>query len=305
MKGSVTMKKNIKKIGICGTRTICRISPLLLSKILYRIKFKKKMDYKNPQGFNEKLQWLKFNFDEKLVIKCADKDTLHEYVKEKQCTQVLNEVYGVYRNVEEIDYDKLPDKFALKGTHGCGFNIICTDKSKLNIEATNKLLDKWLKTKYGYTWAEIHYNKMEPKIIAEKFIEGLEEGEALTDYKIHCFNGVPKFTLVCKERVNGIGKAKYYYFDNDWNVLSYTKKSEGCTDRIEKPASFEKMMEYSKILSEGIPFVRVDFYNTADGPILGEMTFTPNAGLDEELTSEAEIELGNMIDLSNVKSNKC
>lgn len=299
------MNKNIKKIGICGTRTIGRVNPLLLSKILYRIKFKKKMNYKNPQGFNEKLQWLKFNDKNPLVIQCGDKDSMHGYVKDKKCDAVLNEVYGVYRSVDEIDYDKLPNKFALKGTHGCGFNIICTDKSKLDIEKTNKILDKWLKTKYGYTWGEVHYNKMEPKIIAEKFIDGPENGEALVDYKIHCFNGEPKFTLVCKDRVNGVGKAKYYFLDNNWHALSYTERSKGSEGEIEKPKYLEEMMKYSKILSDGFPFVRMDFYDTADGPILGEMTFTPNAGLDEELTPEAEIELGNMIDLSSVKSREC
>lgn len=40
----------------------------------------------------------------------------------------------MYKNAEDIDFNKLPKKFALKGTHGCGYNIICTDKEKLDLE---------------------------------------------------------------------------------------------------------------------------------------------------------------------------
>ena len=295
------MNKSIRKIGICGATIIGRSNPLLLSKILYRIKFKKKMNYKNPQGFNEKLQWLKFNNNDPLVVQCADKDSMHKYVKEKHCEQILNKVYGIYRSIDEIDYDKLPNKFALKGTHGCGFNIICKDKSRLDIERTNKLLDKWLKTKYGYRWGEIHYNKMEPKIIAEKFIEGINS-DTLLDYKIHCFNGVPNFTLVCKDRMDGVGKAKYYYFDNDWELIPYNEESKNCKEKIIIPKHFNEMLEYSRVLSKGFPFVRMDFYDTESGPILGEMTFTPGAALDNEYLPQIERLLGDMIDLSGIKS---
>ncbi|WP_297520187.1 ATP-grasp fold amidoligase family protein [uncultured Clostridium sp.] len=290
------MNKNMKKVGLGCTKMIAKVSPITLSKILYKIKFGKPLDLKNPKGFNEKLQWLKFNYNNPLVAQCGDKYDMHSYVKSKGCESVLNEVYGVYRNVSEIDYNKLPGKFVLKGTHGCGFNIICTNKEMLDIEKTNKLLVKWLKTNYALVWGEVHYGKMEPKIIVEKFIEGSNE-HTLEDYKIFCFDGKPYCTMICKDRKSGQGKAQYHYYDKNWKTIDWCNNDAEYTP---KPKSFEAMIKYSEILSKGFPFVRMDFYDTKSGPILGEMTFTPCAALDTDYSVEGERILGDMIRISNL-----
>lgn len=293
------MSNVTRKAKYLGTKTVCKISPKLLSNILYKIRFGKFIDFNDPKGFNEKLQWLKFNYDNPNVIKCGDKYDMHEYVRNKGCEEILNEIYGVYYDSKEIDYNKLPLKFALKGTHGCGFNIICKDKSKLDIIKTNKTLDKWLNTDYSYKSGEIHYRKMKPKIIAEKFIES-DDGESPTDYKVYCFNGKPYCTMVCKERRGPGGKADYYYFDNNWNRLDYEKSGKNYDVKFEKPESFEKMLKYSEILSEEFPFVRMDFYDTKEGIILGEMTFTPCAALDNDYKNDVELLLGDMINIKHI-----
>lgn len=41
----------------------------------------------------------------------------------------------------------------------------------------------------------------------------------------------------------------------------------------------KKMIELSEILSKGFPFVRIDFYDLPENPLLGEMTFYPTGGM--------------------------
>ena len=190
----------IKKIGKKFFEILTRISPRLSAKILYIYRTKEIPHLKNPKKFNEKMTNLKLTYkDNQLVSQCADKYGVREYVKSKGLEHILNELYLICNNPDEIDFDKLPDKFALKCTHGCGYNIICNDKSKLDIKETKTKLNKWLKEKYGLATQELHYLNIKPRIICEKYLCD-ENGKLPLDYKIYCFNGVPKCILVCSER---------------------------------------------------------------------------------------------------------
>lgn len=273
---------------------LVKVTPLLASKYLYRKTTGKKLDIKNPKDFNEKLQWLKLYWQHPLVRKCADKYEVREYVKNCGCEEILNELYGVYDDVRQIEWDLLPDKFVLKTTNSCGTNIICTDKSKLNRNESFGKLRKWLKTDYGLCYAEIHYSKIKPRIICEKYIES--DGGALPkDYKIFCFNGTPRIIQVITDR--GVGQPKRYFYDLEWNVMDLTKEYLTEMKELCRPKNLDQMIAYSRRLAKGFPFVRVDFYDTEERAILGEMTFTPVGGLATYYREEALKKFGDWISL--------
>ncbi|EOU1888146.1 glycosyl transferase [Clostridium perfringens] len=289
-----------KKIWLKNSGILYNLSPIIATKILFFFSMKKRLNLNNPKTFNEKIQWLKLYWQDPRVAKCADKYDLREYVEQCGISEILNPIYGVYRNVDDINFNELPKKFALKGTHGCGYNLICKNKYELDIEKAKETAKKWLKSRYAYTAAEVQYDKMEPKIIIEKFIDGID-GESVIDYKVFCFNGKPYVTMVCEERGEN-KRAKYYFYDNEWNIKPYNNESkniinEGHNKHANKPKSFDDMIRYSKILSKPFPFVRVDFYDVNGKPILGEMTFTPCGGIDSRLDSKIDLLLGKLIKL--------
>lgn len=288
---NIIMNKLDRNLNKC----IFFISPKKLSEKLYKRTFGKKLNLKNPIGFNEKLQWLKLNKQTDLIVKCADKYEMRQFVKNLGCEEILNEIYGVYDSVEEIDFERFPNRFAIKCTHGCGYNIICDDINKFDIDSAKKTLDSWMKKKFGIEKAETQYLKMKPKIICEKYIES-DFKFGLIDYKIYCFNGEPLYTLVCFDRQ---GKVKKQFYDLNWNKCNLRR--DFTEEEIESPSSYKKMLHYAKILSKEFEFVRVDFYEEKGKPILGELTFTPAACLSTEYTEEGEIKLGNLIkiDFSN------
>lgn len=267
------MKKD-SKICIIGTIVLSHINIELASKFFYRNRLGKKLNLKNPTLFNEKLMWLKlrkYNYDQK-IWKLVDKYQVREYLKSIGVNEDnLPVLLKKYNNVNEINWDELPQKFALKCTHGCGFNIICEDKDKLDKKITMKKLEKWLNTKFGYRTAELHYTHQKPCIICEKFIENNNNGFPW-DYKIYCFNGEPKVILVCTNRESGY---KVHFYDINWEVLKL--REDQSLEEISKPVSFDKMIELSKMVSKDFPFVRVDFYEQNNKPIIGELTFTPSS----------------------------
>ncbi len=290
------MEKWLREMFRYVMSIISNFSPKLTSKIYYRIKMGKKLDLKNPQTFNEKLMYLKFNeYDNnELVTNCADKYKVREYVEKICGKEILNDLIGVYNSVDEIDFNKLPNKFVLKCNHASGFNIICQDKTKLNIKETKKKLEKWLKTDYWKYVAEVQYKNVEKKIICEKYLESKDQN-SIEDYKIYCFNGKPKFCLLCVER--NLGKPKYFYFDKEWNLLRINQAGKDAPENftIPKPESIDKMYEYAEKLAKPFEFVRVDFYDYKSKPIFGELTFTPAGCVDLDYFEDVDKKLGDML----------
>lgn len=277
----------------CFIGIIFLFSPISASKILYRISTGKKLDLENPKGFNEKLMWLKHNWRDPVKTKCSDKLLVREFVKERGCEEILNEIYAVYDNIDEIDWSKLPHQFVLKCTYGSGANIICTNKDKLDIKKAKYILKKGLKIGFLNKTAEFHGDKSTNKIICEKYIDTLQ-GEVPIDYKVYCFNGKPKIVLAVKDRFKGLKKM---FYDTEWNCLEQYANPKVCNGNIEKPENLDLIIFYAKKLSKGFPFVRADFYSDGSRVVFGELTFTPAACLSKAHNALGDAYFGELLKL--------
>lgn len=271
------IKKVYRTIKNFLVSTSTKLSPRLGTEVLYFLSMRKKINLKNPKSFNEKLMWLKLKKynDNPVIWQCVDKYLVRDYLISKGISQdVLVPLVGVYNNVNEINWQRLPKKFALKCTHGSGFNIISHDKSKLDEIEVKRKLERWQHTKFGLNTAETHYNHNFPKIICEEFIEG-KIHKLPNDYKFYCFHGIPQVVLVCSDRDNNFRED---FFDMDWNMLLLRNngmETPNAETVIKKPSCFDEMVDMAKILSKDFEFVRVDFYDNDGKVIFGEMTFTP------------------------------
>ncbi len=269
---------------------IKKISPVTYVKLQYKYITHHKLNLKDPKRYTEKLQHLRLyeypNND--LVSKCASRVGVREYIKELGLDEYLIPCLGIYDNFDDINFAELPNQFVMKCSHACAFNMIVKDKSTLNINEARKKFNKWLKTNYGKKTIELHYAKIKPQIIIEKYIGGLE---LPLEYKIHVFNGKAKNLYVVSGRGKDIRYNNYYIdwtpFDgsqfNGWKKTDYP---------LNKPENFDEMIKLAETLAKPFPFVRVDLYNI-DGKIyFGEMTFTPAKGtliLDDD---SADFEMG-------------
>ena len=285
-------------------KLLTRISPKLNTQIWYHHRLGKWLNLKHPKTSNEKILWLKLNtyYKNPLVTQCADKYAVREYVKEKGCEDILNELYGYWTNPEDIDFDKLPDKFVLKNNYFYHMNLVVTDKSQLDIFATRKLLREWMRSNEHLVYSEMQYAAIQKKIIAEKFIE-TNDGASPADYKIYCCNGRPLYVMVCIGREQDI-KPKFYYFDIKGNLqreLTRDGLNAPKDFKYDIPAGWDKMIAYAEKLSAPFPFVRADFYLEKGRVIFGELTFTPAAGLDADKLPYTDRLLGEHITIPGVK----
>lgn len=261
-----------------------------------------KLNLDNPKSFNEKIQWLKLYCRDSLMTKCADKVGVRDYVKEKIGEKYLVPIIGIYNSVDEIDFDALPKQFVAKVNWGSGQNIIVTDKSQLDINEVKQKLAEWMKPEnnHYYNFLEWVYKDIQPKIIIEEYIQ---EAEDLIDYKFFCYNSEPKNMFIVQNRKYGKDKMTVTFYDNNFNLLPFSRVYKYSREKIEKPKLWNEMLRISKILAEPFPFVRVDFYMLNDELKIGELTFYPGNGFETFDPIEWDYKLGEMIDLKEVKTN--
>lgn len=293
----MSLKNSLNKFEKKFIRKLSVVSPALSSKYQYRRKFQKKLNLRDPQTLNEKLMWLKLNrYSSDNVVKvCADKYAVREYLENLGYGYLLNEQVAAWDSVDEIDWDALPDRFALKCNHGCGYNIICSDKATFDVEKAKTKLRTWMNDEYWQVHAELNYKGIHKKIICEKYITG-KDGKLPVDYKFYCFNGEPLYIGNFIERDLDAHTIIRGYFDTDWNHINICK-TEIDVSKFPKPDHLEEMIKLARELSKPFPFVRMDFYESDDKVIFGEFTFTPTGCLGTYYTEEADLKYGQILRL--------
>ena len=263
-------------------------------------KFNQYIDWENPKTLSEKLQCMKFSEykDNEIYTTLADKYEVRSFVKERIGEKYLNDIYGVYDDVKDIDIETLPDEFVMKTNHGCATNVLCFDKKELDWRHEKFKLKNWMKINYFYFDYEYQYKNIKPKIICERLMKD-EINKVVVDYKFYCFNGEPLFMGIDFDRLE---EHKRNIYDMNFNLLPFSIDYNFSDRKIEKPQCFEEMIELARKLSKDFNFVRVDFYEENNKVVFGELTFTPVAGFLKFNPIELDAKFGEMIESNTVNN---
>ena len=258
-------------------------------------KFGRRIDWDHPRDLNEKIQWLMCRSDTSAWTPLSDKVRVRDYVREKGLEDLLVPLLGTWKRSADIPWDTLPARFVLKCNHDSGSAQIVgpgTDRA-----AVCAALDAALPVKYGYRSGELHYNGIEPCILAEEYLDG--GGRAPVDYKVWCFGGKPYCIWACYDRTQEATFVNVY--DLDWHVRPeasvFTEHYRDGGGRLPRPVTLERMLQAAAALSEGFPEVRVDFYEVDGRLYFGEMTFASLGGMMDFYTEDFLRELGDRVQL--------
>lgn len=281
-------------------RKLSRLIPdRIYLQIVYFRHFKKFIDFDNPKTFNEKIQWLKLNYRKEEYTNLVDKYRVKQYI-----TKLIGEEYviptlGVWKNVDDIDFKSLPEKFVLKCNNDSGGIVICKNKKDFDEVKAKSFLKERLKNNgywYGREWP---YKNVKPCIIAEKYMED-SISKDLKDYKFFCFNGSMEFFDIDIDRFI---EHRSNYYDRNGNFLPFGKKycPPDYTKKIEMPKNLDKMIELAETISHNTVLSRIDFYEIDGQVYFGEITFYPGSGFSPFTDEKWDYKLGDMIDLPNIK----
>jgi hypothetical protein len=305
MKGEMIMFSgigaNVKKALINPSLVVLKLNQwgwfnwmpdVLFLNLIYQARLGRKLNIKTPATLNEKINWMKLYDKIPDYTLLVDKYEVRNHIKELIGDQYLVKLLGIYNNFDEIDFEKLPNKFVIKCTHDSGGIVICTDKANLNIGETKVKINSCLKKNFYLHGREWHYKKIKPRIICEELIE-THDGYLPRDYKIFCFNGTPRFFSVIYDRGRG---AKMDFYDMEFNKYPLMQHYPNSDYDFERPKNWDDLIRCAQILSKGYPHVRVDFYIAAKDKVLfGELTFSHFSGCEKFIPESYDEYFGKML----------
>ena len=263
-------------------------------KAQYRVIFDRPLSLIGPASFTEKIQWLKLHDRNPLYHTLADKAGVKAYVAKRIGEEHVVPTLGLWEDASQIDRDALPAQFVLKCTHDSGSVVVCRDKQVFDFDAARLSLDAAMHRDFSRMDREWAYKGVKPQIIAEPFLDdGNPEG--LTDYKFFCFGGEPRFLYVSRG-LEYHPTARISFVWPDWTPAPFRRSDYAPFEELPaRPKGLETMLEASRKLSEGIPFVRVDFYQVGERVLFSEMTLYPCGGYMPFENEEQDRAVGDML----------
>lgn len=262
-----------------------------------KIIFGRAFDFNNPVTFNEKIQWYMINCDDERVTEFTDKISFKDYIKGKLGEGYTAEILEVWERPEDIDLSRLRAPYVIKSNcSGDGLNIKIITEDNFNRAELMAEVSKWFDWRNTFiNGSSRAYYKIKPKVFAEEFLQA-PDGD-LIDYKFYCFDGKPYCAYTSFGGFDYTGNAKFGFYSTSWEPLTIqygTREME----TVAQPKHLSKMLEIAAKLSEGLPFVRVDFYDLPDRVIVGEMTYDSSWGEKKFDPEYFDYELGKQFDIS-------
>lgn len=264
------------------------------------------LNLKNPQTYNEKLQWMKLYNRNPLYTQLVDKIEVKKYVDNILGPGHTFPLLGVWDNPEDIDFNSLPNQYVLKCNHNSANGMaICWDneggkfskahggdKILINKDQVIERLKKGLAQDYSKGCREWAYKNVKRRVFAEQFMKS-DDGEPLKDYKILCFDGEPRYIWVG----SNYDPMWFDIYSTDWENMHVKWGYEIGPEKLPSPEKLEEMLDIARKLSQGIPHVRVDLYSIGGIIYFGEFTFYTWAGLVKFEPEEWDLKLGELIRL--------
>lgn len=278
------------------------------TKHVYKKLMGKKLNLKNPQTLNEKINWLKIYDRTPLHTKCADKYKVREFIAGKIGEEYLVPLYFHTKNVLELNPENVTiTPCIIKANHDSDGGTFIFNLDDINWVELQHSFNLRLRKNYYHKTREWQYKNIEPRIIVEKLLQD-SNGKVPMDYKIHCFNGIVNMIQVdigrgttghCRNWYNADWKREPYRWSSLKENGKFTDPSE---EDVPPPKTLKKMIELSEVLSKEFDYVRVDWYDVDGDLYFGELTFHHDGGSKPILPEEWDYELGRRLKLTVSKS---
>lgn len=225
-------------------------------KITYRLAFGRKLNLDNPKALTEKINWYKLYYRDPLMRKCVDKYEVRQYVRESIGDAYLNECFGVWNSIDEIDYDALPNQFVLKPTNGSGDIVICKNKSNFNWEEAKKTLTKYSKRSFAtktkeWNYCYIHKQAEQGQKTAKDYFRPAKPTPSIYDSDLKRVAVYARVSTSSEEQISSIENQTLYYTKKiaeteNWNLQDiYSDEGKSGTS-LRKRDAFKRMMRDAK-----------------------------------------------------------
>lgn len=233
-----------------------------------------------PVSFNERQQCAKLRDIPELEKKLSDFAFMRKWAEEKIGKEYMPEVYGIYDRPEDIPFEKLPNKFYIKCTHGRSMMTLIRDRSKkeeCSWDSIMRRLRKNLDSNFAYRASmELWYQSAVPRLFIELPVDGMDYLDAT---KVICQNGKAQYFVVDKNNSVWDAKKRNIY-DRNWEFLHVRMKYPNIREALKKPKYFNDMIRISELLSAELDFAVVHFWETPSKLVFNKICFEIGGGVE-------------------------
>ena len=253
-------------------------------------------DFCSPKSFNEKVTARMIFERSPLFTKLADKCAVRQLVSAKVGDAYFVPLIGIYKCIDEIDFNLLPNQFVLKCTHDSGSAMVCRDKSKFSVEAATAKIKNHLKMNMYFRKREWHYKDICPKVLVEEYVELYVDPtsqSSITTCRVHCFEGRPEYLEIDVQDAQGNDYSNMY--DTQWTLQPFrVDLKDNSPSALAAPKQLQEIIKLSEKLCFAYGYCRVDFLLSQDHVYFSKITLTPNAGRMVITPVEWDLKLGSL-----------
>lgn len=249
--------------------------------------------FSNPTHFNEHiLRNLLTRENAELRTLISDKLAVRGNVESIVGSQYLTELYATWDGRSEFPWSSLPEAFVAKPNHASGPVKLVRDKSQLDKTEFEQMCREWLRINHANLTREYVYANFPSRIVFEELLADPKSDDIPNDYMFFVINGVVRLISVTSNE-HFIDQG--FFFDTDWCLLPISRQEKPRGAAPAMPPNFEKMMNLAAKLSQGLNFLRVDFYDLGDRIIVGELTNFPE-GANQHFDTKTDKFYGEFFD---------
>jgi hypothetical protein len=249
-------------------------------------------DWKRPRRFTDKIQWMKWRGKLERLTPLVDKLQVKEIVAELIGAEHVLEPLRTWTSPEEFRFADLPSPCALKPTHTSGRNLLVPDASALVAEEVEATVRSWFAIDYELLHLEAQYRGVRPVVIAEPFVDIAPN--TIFDFKFFCLDGeVAAIQAICYG-----DETTHKFYDTSWKPLGIGREDiKEHPEEIPAPECLAELIEATRKLSRGFPFVRLDWMVVGAKWYFGEFTFCPTNGLFRFVPDSVDLDWGSRFPL--------
>lgn len=257
------------------------------------------LDLDAPRSLSEKTCWLKLYGMTPLHSFCTDKITAPAYIASRLGPgHVPERIFATY-DVADLTPERIGRAACMiKTNHDSGGIFRVDDAAETDWDDLRDRITRRLQQNFYPGHRERQYKSIRPGIVVEELLTPGNRA-IISDLRVYCFNGTPKFIRLTQIDVSCIPTKKILGagFDLDWSPLPWGYPTDMVGHVAERPAGLDEVIDQARNLAEPFPFVRVDFLEAQEHFLVGELTFTPSGGIKPFRPFEADLALGDGLDL--------
>ena len=264
------------------------------------------LNLRHPCTFHHKITVLKIRRSPRIFVRAVDKifakELALEWAHQHGFRLDVARTLAVTKDVSEIRWHELPQRFLIKATHRSGANLFVDQSQAFDLDAFRLQSRAWLQYPYGVYKHEWAYWPVPRRLLIEELIEPVD-GEELVDYKFHMSRG--RCLMIQVNQGLRSGERTIAILHPSWQLQPVQWVYPQPEVIPQRPDTFYEMLEMASAFSREFPYLRVDLYSVkqvmsgvmVSRVMFGEFTFFPGSGSESVDPFAFDLAIGKEIKL--------